>query len=197
MPDTDTETSRPDDADRDDAVLKTASLLPEDEEALMVDPGAEAIEPELDMPGPGERAPDGEAGAGGTSGIAQTLIDNANKFARTAGDRAKTYAEDGKARAGSALDELSTLLHDTAGTVDEKLGDQYGRYARSAAEYVSNFSDTLKTKQVDDLVEDARAFAAKSPAIAIGTAAAIGFVLARLIRSGIAPAGDPAGDKVA
>jgi ElaB/YqjD/DUF883 family membrane-anchored ribosome-binding protein len=34
------------------------------------------------------------------------------------------------------------------------------------------------------MVEDTRQFVRKSPAVAIGAAAAIGFVLARLVRSG-------------
>ena len=115
----------------------------------------------------------------------QTLKDNVIKFANDAGEKAKGYAEDGKSRAGTALDELAQMLHEAAGTVDEKVGEQYGQYARSAADAVSNFSGTLKAKQVDDLIDDAREFVKKSPAVAIGTAAAIGFVLARLVKAGL------------
>ena len=42
----------------------------------------------------------------------------------------------------------------------------------------------MDTKQVDDILEDTRQFIRKSPGVAIGAAAAIGFVLARLVRSG-------------
>lgn len=119
----------------------------------------------------------------------QTLKDNVIKFANDAGDKAKAAAEDGKTRAGGALDELAAMLHDAAGTVDEKVGDQYGQYARSAADAVANFSKSLQSKQVDDLLDEARDFVKKSPAVAIGTAAAIGFVLARLVKAGLdAPA---------
>ncbi len=45
--------------------------------------------------------------------------------------------------------------------------------------------DSIKQKNLDDLIEDARGFVKKSPAIAIGTAAALGFVLVRLIKSGL------------
>ncbi|MBS0479143.1 MAG: hypothetical protein JSR79_07580 [Proteobacteria bacterium] len=121
----------------------------------------------------------------------QTLKDNVIKFANDAGDKAKAAAEDGKARAGGALDELATMLRDAATSVDEKVGDQYGGYARSAADAVANFSQSLQSKQVDDLIEEAREFVKRSPAIAIGTAAAIGFVLARVIKAGLdAPSGD-------
>ncbi len=71
-----------------------------------------------------------------------------------------------------------------AKTVDDRLGKQYGDYARRAASAVSNVADTLKGKEIDDLVADTRKFVREKPAIAIGAAAAIGFVLTRLFRSG-------------
>ncbi|WP_404370504.1 hypothetical protein AB5I39_02095 [Sphingomonas sp. MMS24-J45] len=116
----------------------------------------------------------------------QLLKDSAAKIGKEAVDRAKTYAEDRKAAAGGALDEIVKMINDAAGTVDEKLGDQYGQYARTAADKVAGFSEGLKAKELDDLIEDARGFVQKSPAIAIGTAAALGFVLVRLIQSGLA-----------
>lgn len=115
----------------------------------------------------------------------QTLKDGANKVLGEAGDKVRGYAEQGKARAGSALDELSMMINGAADQVDEKLGGQYGQYARSAADAISGFSESLKAKQVDDLIDDARGFVKKSPAVAIGAAAAIGFVLSRVIKSGL------------
>ena len=137
--------------------------------------------------------------AGGTTGdkpnATQALKDNVIKFANDAGEKAKGYAEDGKSRAGTALDELAKMLQEAAGTVDEKVGEQYGQYARSAADAVANFSGALKEKQVDDIIDDAREFVKKSPAVAIGTAAAIGFVLARLVKAGLDGQADKESDK--
>lgn len=101
-----------------------------------------------------------------------------------AGDKARTLAEDGKGRASGALDGLAELLEDAAGQIDEKLGAQYGGYARQAADTVSGFASSLRDRDVDDLIEDARLYVRKSPAVAIGAAAAIGFVLARVVKSG-------------
>ena len=143
--------------------------------------------------------PNGTGTAGGTTGdkpnATQALKDNVIKFANDAGEKAKGYAEDGKSRAGTALDELAKMLQEAAGTVDEKVGEQYGQYARSAADAVANFSGALKEKQVDDIIDDAREFVKKSPAVAIGTAAAIGFVLARLVKAGLDGQADKASDK--
>jgi ElaB/YqjD/DUF883 family membrane-anchored ribosome-binding protein len=150
---------------------------------------------------PDETIVDNDTGAatggtttGGGLGV-QSLKDNVIKFANDAGDKAKAAAEDGKTRATGALDELATMLRDAGGTVDEKVGDQYGQYARSAADAVANFSQSLQSKQVDEIIDEAREFVKKSPAVAIGTAAAIGFVLARLVKAGLdAPAGQKSSD---
>ena len=128
----------------------------------------------------------GDEAAKATATASQLLKDSASKLGKEAVDRARTYAEDGKARAGGALDEVVKMINDAAGTVDEKLGEQYGQYARTAADKVSEFSEGLKAKQLDDLIEDARGFVQKSPAVAIGTAAALGFVLVRLLQAGLA-----------
>jgi ElaB/YqjD/DUF883 family membrane-anchored ribosome-binding protein len=119
------------------------------------------------------------------SSAAQTLKDSAAQLTKNVGERAKGYVEDGKSRAGGALDELAQMMHDAAGTVDEKVGAQYGQYARTAAETVTGFSESLKAKNIDELIADASGFVKKSPAIAIGTAAALGFVLIRLVQSGL------------
>lgn len=119
------------------------------------------------------------------AGARQAFKDEAGKLTSQGLDKAKAYAVDGKDRAGGALEEFAKLLTDAAGTVDEKLGAQYGDYARSAANSLSGFGDTLRNKDVDDLLADAKELVKKSPAVAIGTAAAVGFVLARLVKSGL------------
>lgn len=120
-----------------------------------------------------------------TAEAKQAIKEGASKYTAQATDKARTFAEDGKARAGTALDQIAQLLTDAAGQVDEKLGSQYGTYARSAADSVSGFADQVKAKDIDELVDDARELVRKSPAIAVGAAAAIGFVIARLVQSGV------------
>lgn len=116
--------------------------------------------------------------------------DEAGKLAGQAGDKARSFADTGKEKATGALDEFSNMMRDAAGTVDEKLGEQYGQYARSAADQISGLAESLRGKQVDDLLDDAREFVKKSPAVAVGIAAGVGFVLARLLKSGLDAAGD-------
>ncbi|MFW2830020.1 hypothetical protein [Sphingomonas sp. ID0503] len=100
-----------------------------------------------------------------------------------AGDTLRAYATQGKDKTTEALDNIVKMVSDAADSVEEKLGGQYAGFARNAASSISGVADTLRDKEVDDLVEDARAFVAASPAIAIGAAAAIGFVLARVLKA--------------
>lgn len=113
------------------------------------------------------------------------LKEEASKFGSQAADRARAFAGDGKEKASGALDEVARMMHGAADDVDAKLGEQYGKYARTAADGISNFAESLRGKDVDDLLADATDFVKKSPVIAVGTAAALGFVMARLIKSGI------------
>jgi len=102
-----------------------------------------------------------------------------------AGDKARDLAQAGKERATAALDSLVQTVEDAAAEIDEKLGSQYGDYARRAAEGIGNFSDSFRDKDVDELFNDARELVKRSPAVAIGAAAALGFVVARLARASV------------
>lgn len=103
------------------------------------------------------------------------LVEQATKTARSAAGVAKD-------KTGVGLQSLSKLISDTAGTVDAKLGPQYGDYARYAAEAVAGAAKSLDEKDVDQIVTEARDFVRKSPAVAIGAAAVVGFVLMRLAK---------------
>jgi hypothetical protein len=100
-------------------------------------------------------------------------------------DRAREYAVMGKDHTTGALDDFVRMINDAAGQVDAKVGSQYGDYARRAAEGLASFNDALKGKDVDDLFNDARELVAKAPAVAVGTAAALGFIVARLAKAGL------------
>lgn len=123
---------------------------------------------------------------------AEAIKQEASKLGGQAADKARGFAEEGKQKASGALNEFARMMEDAAGTVDDKIGEQYGQYARSAASAVAGLAGTIERKDVDELVDDVRDFVRKSPAVAIGAAAAIGFVLARVIKSGIDSVADAA-----
>ncbi len=105
---------------------------------------------------------------------------------RTLGyDRARDYAIQGKDKATGAIDDLLQMINDAAAQVDDKIGSQYGDYARRASSGLGSFNEALKGKDVDELFTEARDLVAKAPAVAIGAAAALGFVVARLAKAGM------------
>ena len=126
----------------------------------------------------------GSTGSSG-GGIKAQAASGVQNLRSQATDKARSYALDGKNRATSALDELAGMVDDAARQIDDKLGPQYGQYARQAAGAVTGFADTLRDKDVDDLFDDARNVIRKSPAVAIGVAAAVGFALVRLVKAGM------------
>lgn len=104
--------------------------------------------------------------------------------ARVYGDKAKAkageLAVEGKAVACDAIASLGKVVADTAPQIDEKLGEQYGDYARKASRSLTEVSATLDNKSLEELGDDAREFVRKSPGTAVGIAAVVGFLFARL-----------------
>lgn len=170
----------------------TDGTLPTNEGPIAVPADPPVANPDVHTDAPLKDMGDGADGIGGKRSFQDTLKDEAGKLGTQAADKARGFAEEGKDRASGALDDFAKMMSDAATTVDEKLGDQYGHYARSAAGAVSGFAESLRNKDVDDLVVDAREFVKKSPVMAIGAAAALGFVLARIIKSGIDTVADAA-----
>lgn len=122
----------------------------------------------------------------------EKVSEQASGFKEQAGGKARDYAAIGKDKAAEGLDSVTRLMDGAAATIDDKVGAQYGEYARKAASAVSNAATTLRTKDVDELMEDARTVVRKSPALAIGAAVVAGFVLARLVRAGTNSGSDEA-----
>ena len=116
---------------------------------------------------------------GGYAGQART---RSGDWASDAKTKAGELAVQGKGKASEALTGLSRMVNDNAPTIDEKVGKQYGDYARSASRQLEETAQALDRKSVEELGEDAREFVRKSPATAVGLAALAGFMLARLFR---------------
>lgn len=97
-------------------------------------------------------------------------------------DSARRAATQGKDMAAEALDEIAKMAESAATVVDERVGTQYGDYARKAASTVSSAATSLQAKEVDDIVADTAAFVRKRPAVAVGALAAVGVFVAAMVR---------------
>lgn len=115
--------------------------------------------------------------------VKSKLIEQRDALKGQAKTKAREYAEQGKVKATDTLDSLTRFFDDTAGALDKQLGADVGDYAHRAAQAVAGFTDALKQKDVEELLDDAREAVRRNPAIAIGAAAAVGFALVRLLKS--------------
>lgn len=114
----------------------------------------------------------------------QSLKDEARNLAGTAKTAALNAANTGKDKAATALEDLVRMIDDAARTIDDKVGGKAGEYARSASTAASDLSQSLKDKNVDELVDDVKELIRKNPGVAVGAAAAAGFLLTRLLKLG-------------
>ena len=107
------------------------------------------------------------------------------KLANQAADKTRGLVGQGLERSSEALANVSKLVGDTAAGLDERLGEEYGEYARKAAGAIEDVANSLASKDPDELIDDTRNFVRKSPGVALAGAAIVGFALARLIKSGL------------
>lgn len=138
--------------------------------------GAEALK--------GEALEKGAAYKAKVSGTTADWVDEAKVYAGQAKEKGAALAVEGKARASDALGTLGKTISDTAATIDEKLGVQYGDYARTAARSLQETAAKLEAKDLAELGEDVKEFVRKSPGVAIGVAAIAGFAIARMLSGG-------------
>ncbi|WP_343347356.1 hypothetical protein WJT74_04495 [Sphingomicrobium sp. XHP0239] len=105
-------------------------------------------------------------------------------IAKEAAGKTRGMVGDGLSKGSETISSMSRLVSDTAGNIDESLGAEYGDYARSAAKYLDDTAQKIASKDPDELVNDVRDFVRKSPGMALGAAAVVGFALARVVSAG-------------
>ena len=123
--------------------------------------------------------------ATGDSGLRQRLREGGERFSNEAGDRARGLVSQGLERSAEALANVSKLVGDTAAGLDDRLGEEYGDYARRAASAIESTANSIASKNPDELIEDTRNFVRNSPGLAVAGAAIVGFALARLLKTGL------------
>jgi ElaB/YqjD/DUF883 family membrane-anchored ribosome-binding protein len=122
----------------------------------------------------------------GGAGIADRIRSGREQLASQAGERTRGIVSQGLERTSEALANVSKMVGDTAAGIEERLGPEYGDYARRAAGAIENAANNVAGKDPDELIEDTRNFVRNSPGIALAGAAVVGFVVARLLKTGLA-----------
>jgi hypothetical protein len=126
----------------------------------------------------------------GSNAIMQKVRSGGDKISEQAAGKARDFVGQGIERSAEAIASVSKLVGDTASGLDDRLGEEYGDYARRAAEALENTANRLASKDPEELIDDTRNFVRKSPGVALAGAAIVGFALARLVKSGFSSADD-------
>ena len=126
------------------------------------------------------------ADTGSGNAVMNRVRSGRDKLSGQAADKARGLVSQGIERSAEALANVSKLVGDTASGLDERLGEEYGDYARRAAGSIEQAANSLASKDPDELIEDTRNFVRNSPGVALAGAAVVGFVVARLLKTGIA-----------
>ena len=167
-----------------DTIIEGAARTDEDgtvtveETALVIERETGAPPSDADLPATG--------GGSADRGIADRFRDGREQLTSQAGERARGFVTQGLERTSEALANVSKMVGDTAAGIDERLGAEYGDYARRAAGALENVANTIAEKDPDELMEDTRNFVRNSPGVALAGAAVVGFVVARLLKTGFA-----------
>jgi ElaB/YqjD/DUF883 family membrane-anchored ribosome-binding protein len=137
---------------------------------------------------PSADTPTSSSAAGNPAGrgaVINKLRSGGEKLSGQAADKARGLVGQGLERGSEALANVGRMVGDTAEGIDERLGAEYGDYARRAASAIEDAANSLASKDADELIEDTRTFVRKSPGVALAGAAVVGFALARLIKAGL------------
>jgi hypothetical protein len=146
-----------------------------------------ALVTEREIPAPTADAERPVSGSGSAEGgLVDRLRSGREQIAGQAGERARGIVTQGLDRTSEALANVSKMIGDTASGIDERLGPEYGEYARRAAGSIENIANQIASKDPDELIDDTRNFVRNSPGIALAGAAVVGFVVARLLKTGLA-----------
>jgi ElaB/YqjD/DUF883 family membrane-anchored ribosome-binding protein len=131
-----------------------------------------------------ERDISGTDSSGSSQGLADRFRNGREQLTSQAGERARGLVSQGLERTAEALANVSKMVGDTASGIEERLGPEYGDYARRAAGSIENVANSIAAKDPDELIDDTRNFVRESPGIALAGAAVVGFVIARLLKNG-------------
>ncbi|WP_232280890.1 hypothetical protein [Novosphingobium nitrogenifigens] len=106
----------------------------------------------------------------------------AGLVAGQAKDKGLELVRQGQSMTSGAIAVVGRTLGDTAPTIDEKLGVQYGDFARTAAQALQTTAEKIEAKDLTEIGGDVKDFVRQNPMVAVGIAAVAGYALARMVR---------------
>jgi hypothetical protein len=98
-------------------------------------------------------------------------------------ERATSQLSTQKDRATDGLGSIAQAVRQTTGKLREEQQDTMAQYVEKAADQIERLSNSLRDKDVNELLQDAQRFARQQPALFIGGSFAVGLLAARFLKS--------------
>ena len=107
----------------------------------------------------------------------------AGRLTQAARGRTLSYLEERKALLADNVGGVADAARNAAQQFDEQGNAMVADYIHRAADGLERFSDAVRNRDVSSLMGEAEDFARRQPAVFIGAGVAVGFLLARFLKS--------------
>jgi len=109
--------------------------------------------------------------------------DKVSEAAGQAQQKAKSQLAERKDVVADGIDSVAAALRHTGEELEGQDTGPVGKYVSKAANALSDISNHVRQNDVDQLLHEVEGFARREPAIALGSAFAIGILAARFLKS--------------
>jgi hypothetical protein len=113
----------------------------------------------------------------------QQFSQQAGELANRGSEQVKSQIANQKHEASQRMTPVQTALRETGQQLRKQGQEPVAEYADKAADQVERFSGYLRETEVDEILDEARAFARQRPALFLGSAVALGFFATRFLKS--------------
>lgn len=115
--------------------------------------------------------------------IAERARQDATRLVTEAKQTGKSMIGEKQHAAADEIAGVANVLRQTAQSLEQNNQITTGRYAQRAAAGLDQLSSTLRERDIGSLFHQAESFARRSPALFFGGAVAVGFLMARFMKS--------------
>jgi len=115
--------------------------------------------------------------------LAQQARQQADEWASLGRDQVKNQLTNQKHQAAQRMTPFQMALRETAQQLRKQGQDPTARYADKASDQIERFSGYLRDTDVDEIADGVRGFARRRPALFLGSAALLGFLGTRFLKS--------------
>ena len=122
--------------------------------------------------------------------LAQQARQQAGELANRGSEQVKSQLANQKHEASQRMVPVQTALRETGQQLRKQGQGSVAQYADKAADQVERFSGYLRETEIDEIVDEARGFARRRPAVFLGGAVALSFLATRFLKSTSQEAGN-------